>query len=245
MPFSHLNLPPACVAELLARYGEAHRAYHNAAHVAAVLATAETVRGLASDFAAVEMAICFHDVIYDPRAKDNEAQSAAVARRWLAQMGWEEGRMAAVESLIMATQHHQPQTADAQIVVDTDLAILGRSQPPMMSTRKVSAVNTVGWRRKLTATAVPKCCNSSWHGRTSTTLPPCGRNTKRPREPIWSERLGNWEKREKREKRRDSPSSFVICPLLICSSAPPLLPPPLPCPPAPPPPRNHPPHHGV
>ena len=125
MPFSHLNLPPACVAELLARYGEAHRAYHNAAHVAAVLATAETVRGLATDFAAVEMAICFHDVIYDPRAKDNEAQSAAVARRWLAQMGWEEGRMAAVESLIMATQHHQPQTADAQIVVDADLAILG------------------------------------------------------------------------------------------------------------------------
>ena len=125
MPFSHLNLPPACVAELLARYGEAHRAYHNAAHVAAMLATAETVRGLASDFAAVEMAICFHDVIYDPRAKDNEAQSAAVARRWLTQMGWEEGRMAAVESLIMATQHHQPQTADAQIVVDADLAILG------------------------------------------------------------------------------------------------------------------------
>ena len=117
-------LPAACVAELEQRYGEPHRAYHNGAHVLATLATAATLRPLAEDFTAVQIALCFHDAIYDPRAHDNEAQSAALARRWLGQMGWEASRISAVEAHIMATQHHQPTTADARLVVDADLAIL-------------------------------------------------------------------------------------------------------------------------
>jgi predicted metal-dependent HD superfamily phosphohydrolase len=117
-------LPPPCVAELYKHYGEPHRAYHNLSHLLAVLATAETMRPLAQDWPAIQMALCFHDIIYNPRANDNEAQSAAVARHWLAQMGWADGRIAVVEAHIMATQHHQPTTADGQLLVDADLAIL-------------------------------------------------------------------------------------------------------------------------
>lgn len=116
----------ACAAVVLDCYAQENRAYHNLAHIHATLATAATMRHKADDFTAVQLALWFHDVIYDPQANDNEAQSAAVARDWLGR--WPQAIPAAqvrrVEALIMATQHHQPTTADGRLVVDADLAIL-------------------------------------------------------------------------------------------------------------------------
>jgi predicted metal-dependent HD superfamily phosphohydrolase len=66
-------------AGLVAHYSEPHRAYHNLAHVMDCLDQFEPVRHLAQDAAAVEIAIWYHDVIYDPRAKDNEERSADIA----------------------------------------------------------------------------------------------------------------------------------------------------------------------
>lgn len=76
----------------------------------------------------VETAIWFHDAIYDPRRHDNEARSAdwavGVLRRALAG----EAATGRVRDLVLATRHDGPAaTADQRLLLDVDLAILGRS----------------------------------------------------------------------------------------------------------------------
>ena len=75
----------------------------------------------------VELALWCHDVIYDPHAADNEAQSAAWTARILRQATVADDVVARVTALILATQHHTlPDDPDAALVVDIDLSILGQ-----------------------------------------------------------------------------------------------------------------------
>jgi predicted metal-dependent HD superfamily phosphohydrolase len=62
----------AVAADLLARWGEPHRRYHTAAHLAAVLdALQRLLTGPGAvpveDRAALELAGWFHDAVYQPR----------------------------------------------------------------------------------------------------------------------------------------------------------------------------------
>jgi predicted metal-dependent HD superfamily phosphohydrolase len=87
------------------------------------------VRSLCHNSTEVEIALWFHDAVYDPHQHDNEVLSA----RWAVQIAQEIGVSTEVcermRSLILATQHDTiPQTPDAQILVDIDLAILGASE---------------------------------------------------------------------------------------------------------------------
>ncbi|WP_221090249.1 HD domain-containing protein [Deinococcus aquaedulcis] len=112
-------------AEAYARpfYAEAHRAYHNTAHVEAMLG-ALAARGVLSP--ALALAVWGHDLIYDPRAGDNEARSAEVFGMWLAGQGAPAELVAQVQVLILATQHRAlPATREEALLVDADLGILG------------------------------------------------------------------------------------------------------------------------
>lgn len=112
--------------QLLARYAEPHRKYHTRQHLAECIALLEPVLPLAQHPAEVEMALWFHDAVYETRRHDNEAQSAAWAQRALraADVGVESA--VRVHTLVMATGHTAlPATADAKLLVDIDLAILG------------------------------------------------------------------------------------------------------------------------
>jgi predicted metal-dependent HD superfamily phosphohydrolase len=119
-----LGLGPAAdaVFEALAmRLAEPHRAYHNAVHIAACLRHFDGVRDRFAAPDEAEFALWWHDAIYDPRAPDNEARSADLARAFLS--GAAADRVAA---LILATKHDAPPApGDAELVVDIDLAILG------------------------------------------------------------------------------------------------------------------------
>jgi predicted metal-dependent HD superfamily phosphohydrolase len=77
-----VELPVEAVCDLVRRYGEPHRAYHTAEHVADVLGWFDWVAENASwrDPVDVYLAILFHDAIYDPLSHDNEALSATLAR---------------------------------------------------------------------------------------------------------------------------------------------------------------------
>lgn len=59
--------------DILNRYDEPHRFYHNWEHIDYMLRLAEK-RGILTE--ELFLAIIFHDIIYDPKAKDNEEQSA-------------------------------------------------------------------------------------------------------------------------------------------------------------------------
>lgn len=111
--------------ELSTAYGEPARAYHNLNHVADCLVRLDEHVRLADDPVAMEFAIWFHDMVYDPRAKDNEERSALAAAEFLSATT----HGAVVADLIRATRHDgHPGTHDAALLCDLDLSILGR--PP-------------------------------------------------------------------------------------------------------------------
>ena len=113
----------AAVDDLLARWSEPHRHYHGLCHLEACLALFEDHRDLAERPGEVLAALLFHDAIYDPTRADNEARSADLARAWLTEV--RPDALDRVQAMILATRTHVPEGADAALVLDVDLAILG------------------------------------------------------------------------------------------------------------------------
>ncbi|GAA5534683.1 phosphohydrolase [Deinococcus aluminii] len=118
-----MSLAEQAEAFALPFYAEAHRAYHNAAHVRALL-TALASRGVLTPTLA--LAAWGHDLIYDPRAQGNEERSAETFGAWLASQGADAALVQEVTALILATRHTAPpQTRAEALLVDADLSILG------------------------------------------------------------------------------------------------------------------------
>lgn len=115
-------------AELvLAEWGEAGRHYHNLRHLDECLAEFDRARVLIKRPELVETALWFHDVVYNARAADNEARSAALAVEFLRGAGVSAADATQVERLILATHTHTADgNADTEFMLDIDLAILGQ-----------------------------------------------------------------------------------------------------------------------
>src|SRR5262245_55636429 len=96
----------AAFADLVNRYGEAGRHYHNLRHLAEVLAVVDGLGG----GSAVRLAAWFHDAVYHSRAKDNEERSADLAETVLSGFALPRLLVADVRRLILLTKTH---TADA------------------------------------------------------------------------------------------------------------------------------------
>lgn len=112
---------------LFQAYSEPHRAYHNLTHLCHCLAELDAIRSLAEHPDEVEIALWFHDAIYEPLAKDNEARSAALAEQALQPAGSSPEIIKRLKTLVLATKHDQPPlTPDTRLIVDIDLAILGQ-----------------------------------------------------------------------------------------------------------------------
>ncbi len=121
--------PLAAFSQLVAHYTEPHRAYHNLKHIDHCLRELDEVRALSSNAALIELAIWFHDVIYDPRSKENEEQSAQIASNVLTAAKLD-GMIKPLCNLILATKHNRHATdPDQQILIDIDLSILGQPSP--------------------------------------------------------------------------------------------------------------------
>src|SRR5215213_26778 len=81
---------------LVAAHTEPHRFYHTLEHLNDMFKVAGKLADAATDPAAVQLAIWFHDAVYDPRATDNEDQSAALAAELLKPLGLPEAILAHV-----------------------------------------------------------------------------------------------------------------------------------------------------
>lgn len=108
-------------------YGEPHRRYHTAGHIEHCLRQLDLAADRMDEPDAVEMAVWFHDAIYDIPAKDNELRSAELFAALAGERGSEQFRTK-VHVLVMATTHLDPppRTLDESFMVDIDLSSFGR-----------------------------------------------------------------------------------------------------------------------
>lgn len=111
---------------LIAAYGEPQRSYHTLQHLGECLALFDGAGSLALHAAAVELALWFHDAVYDVQRADNEERSADWAKSAVLQAGAAGQAAERVHALVMATRHTgAPTDPDARLLVDIDLSILG------------------------------------------------------------------------------------------------------------------------
>jgi len=126
-----MPLPPGQLAEIEAAHAQPPRAYHNFGHVQALLRHHRDVVAGPGWRQPREVALVYHDAVYEAGRGDNEARSATMAReaiaRWLPDAGVDVGRVA---TLIELTARHgslrgEELDADAALFLDSDMAILG------------------------------------------------------------------------------------------------------------------------
>lgn len=113
---------------LVASYSAKGRYYHTLDHIAACLRHLDQFAADLTYPREVELALWFHDAIYEPLSGGNERKSAEWAVSFLSENGAPPEATARVHRLIMVTEHNAPtQTVDESVLVDIDLAILGAS----------------------------------------------------------------------------------------------------------------------
>jgi predicted metal-dependent HD superfamily phosphohydrolase len=114
--------------DLLARYAEPHRAYHDGTHLAEVVSAIVLLAEHAADLPVVLAAAWWHDAVYDVTAPAgrNEAASAELAERVLSGWSVDPGRVARVGDLVRMTAGHDPAAddRDGEVLSDADLAVL-------------------------------------------------------------------------------------------------------------------------
>ena len=116
--------------ELLGRWHEPHRRYHDVAHLAAVLGHLDRWTGDGRDRDAARVAAWYHDAVQQPGAGDDEARAADLARAHLADRGAPAELVDTVVAAVLATADHlrdpdaDPPPAVA-VLLDADLAVLG------------------------------------------------------------------------------------------------------------------------
>jgi predicted metal-dependent HD superfamily phosphohydrolase len=121
------KIPQDVLGELVSAYSSSDRFYHNLQHIEDCLSIFDETRSLAAHPSEVELAIWFHDAVYDTRSSDNEQRSAEWARSVVIQSGASGEAAARVSTLILATRHQREvMDTDERLIVDIDLSILGR-----------------------------------------------------------------------------------------------------------------------
>lgn len=120
--------PDKVFDQLVSRYSETHRYYHNLDHWQFGLEQLDLIREVAERPDLIELAWAFHDSIYVIGKSDNEEQSCRLAIKTIKKAGLDGGKQVLVGALIMTTKHNEvPISTDQRIIVDMDLAILGQA----------------------------------------------------------------------------------------------------------------------
>ena len=121
--------PDAAMFErVIACYSEPHRKYHTVRHLDECLAKLQELRTEANHPEEVELALWFHDAVYDTKRQDNEAKSAEWARATATAANLPGAVGERIYNLILATRHDaEPSEFDEKVLVDVDLSILGEA----------------------------------------------------------------------------------------------------------------------
>lgn len=118
-----LALPASLGADLLSRWAEPHRHYHDTRHLTQCLGALDLLGG---GDRTVELAAWFHDAIYLGRAGLDEEESAELATDSLTGL-LPPREVLDVAALIQMTISHRPNDPRAALLCDADLSILGQA----------------------------------------------------------------------------------------------------------------------
>lgn len=124
------------------RYSEPHRSYHTLSHIEECIRLFDSVAvwgmfdpeafnylksGTKRDLLSLEVALWFHDVVYDPTRSDNEEKSAEYMEDLLERFDVDREILADAADLINLTKGHEGPLKGraARYMLDIDLSILG------------------------------------------------------------------------------------------------------------------------
>ncbi len=116
---------------VIVAYSQEHRHYHTLSHVSTMLDLLDEQRENVQHADAVELAIWFHDVVYDPRRNDNETESGRMFSHFSNELKLNRNICTHVQTMIDATIGHklptglnQEEIRTAAFFLDCDLHIL-------------------------------------------------------------------------------------------------------------------------
>jgi predicted metal-dependent HD superfamily phosphohydrolase len=117
----------AVAAELVARWSEPHRHYHNLDHLRACLDELHDP--------VTRLAVWGHDAVYDPRSPANEERSALLLAHLLHRCAVPSARIAEAARLVRLTKGHAVEPGDERgmAMADADLSVLTRAWPSYLS----------------------------------------------------------------------------------------------------------------
>ncbi|WP_040888854.1 HD domain-containing protein [Zavarzinella formosa] len=115
---------------LVAAHSEPWRHYHTLEHIAEMLKVVGRLADSSNDLDAIQLAVWFHDSVYDPKAKDNEARSADLMVEALSPYLLREGLIPHIRDMILATAHtgNASTDPDTMVLLDADLGILASDE---------------------------------------------------------------------------------------------------------------------
>jgi predicted metal-dependent HD superfamily phosphohydrolase len=114
---------------LLAQYSGTDRHYHGVNHIVSMLEGFDAIKATFEHPLAGELAIFFHDVIFDPSRHDNEEQSAKKLQDLLGGLVARTLLEPAARSIEATKEHALTPSHDTNLLLDLDMAILGQPWP--------------------------------------------------------------------------------------------------------------------
>ncbi len=118
--------------EIFQYYSKKDRAYHNLNHLFDIFTKLENHTSLIHDLPTIQLAIWYHDIIYQTLSKHNEVKSAVLCSKRLKEMNIDSSIREKVFKLICSTKKHEieaweteTEKSDNAYLLDLDLSILG------------------------------------------------------------------------------------------------------------------------
>lgn len=109
-------------------YSSPSRYYHHLVHIQQMINLAYQFQSKLKRYHLVNLAIFYHDVVYDASRQDNEFKSWEYAFNHLKPFCLNKSDLSFIKDGILATQGHQPQSnSDIAYLLDFDLSILGKT----------------------------------------------------------------------------------------------------------------------
>lgn len=114
--------------EIEKSYSQKGRYYHSLTHLENMISELLPFQGEIKDWDVLLFSIFYHDIIYKSTSKDNEEQSALLAKERLSRTSLTPQQIDEIYNQILATKAHvKSLNTDTNYLLDADLSILGKS----------------------------------------------------------------------------------------------------------------------